>query len=100
MKYVFVYMYEHMCDFRKRWTDSFREKTILTDGLQRRCFGTWILRNAIAHAGHPVTGRAVTVTLPTGVSLRISAEESLERRSDLGLATDRRENQHPLESVY
>lgn len=99
MKYVFVYMYEHMCDFGRKM-DSFREKTTLTDGLQRCRLGTRILRNAIAHAGHPVTGRAVTVTLPTGVGLRISAEESLERRSDLGLATDRREYQHSLEGVY
>lgn len=74
--------------------------TILTDGLQRRGLGTRILGNAVAHARHPVAGRAVTVTLPTGICLRISTEESLERCSDLRLATDRRENQHPLEGVY
>lgn len=94
---------EHTCDFRKGWTKlTFREREpfFLTDGLQRRGLGTRILRNAVAHAGHPVTGRAVSVTLSTGVRLRISAEESLERRSDLRLATDRRENQHPLKGVY
>lgn len=79
---------------------ALRKRAILTDGLQRRGFGTRVLRNAVAHAGHPVAGRAMTVTLPTGVGLRISAEESLERRSDLRLATDRRENQHSLEGVY
>lgn len=72
----------------------------LADGLQRRGFGTRVLRYAIAHAGHPVAGRAVTVTLPPGVGLRVPAEESLERRSDLRLKADRHEDQHSLEGVY
>lgn len=73
---------------------------ILANGFQRRGFGARILRHAIPHAGHPVAGRAVAVTLPAGIGLGVPAEESLERRSDLRLATDRREDQHSLEGVY
>jgi len=86
--------------FEKESTRPFRERATLTDGLQRRGFGARVLRNAVAHAGHAVASRTMTVTLSTGVGLRISAEESLERRSDLWLATDCREDQHSLEGVY
>lgn len=103
IRVVQLYVRVSICaTFEKGGQTHFPRKrtNFLTNGLQRRGLGTRILRNAVAHAGHPVTGRAVSVTLSTGVRLWISAEESLERRSDLWLATDRRENQHPLEGVY
>lgn len=75
-------------------------RTILADGLQRRGFRARVLRYAIAHARHPVAGRAVAVTLPPGVGLWVPVEESLKRRSDLRLAAHRREDQHSLEGVY
>lgn len=76
------------------------EGTTLADGLQRCGLGARILRHAIAHAGHPVAGRAVAVTLPASVGLRVPVAEPLESSSDLRLAADRRKNQHTLASVY
>jgi len=75
-------------------------RTILANGLQRRGFGTRVLRHAIAHAWHPVAGRAVAVTLSPSIGLWIPVKESLERCSDLRLAANRREDQHSLEGVY
>lgn len=69
------------------------------DGLQRRGLGARILRDAVAHTGHAVAGRAVPVTLAARIRLRVSAEESLERRPDLWLATDRRKYQDTLEGI-
>lgn len=77
-----------------------RRRPILADGLQRRGFGARILRYAVAHARHPVAGRAVAVTLPSGVGLWVPAEESLKCCPDLRLAAHRREYQHSLEGVY
>lgn len=89
-----------MTDARLPSAGRSTRRTILADGLQRRGFSTRVLRYAIAHARHPVAGRAVTVTLPPGVGLRVPAKESLECRSDLRLAANRREDQHSLEGVY
>lgn len=47
-----------------------------------------------------MAGRAVAVTLPAGVGLRVPVAEPLERGSHLRLAADRREDQHPLAGVY
>lgn len=73
---------------------------LLANGLQWCGLCTRILRHAVAHARHPVTGGAMAVTLPAGVDLRISIEESLEGGSDLRLAANGREYQHALASVY
>jgi len=75
-------------------------RVALADGLQGRGLGARVLRDAVAHAGHPVAGCAVPITLATRVGLRVPAEESLERSPDLWLAADRCEDQDSLEGVY
>jgi len=83
-----------------RHSDSRSCPTALADGLQGRGLGARILRDTVAHAGHPVAGCAVPVTLATRVGLRVPAEESLERCPNLRLAAHRREDQDSLEGVY
>lgn len=64
----------------------------LADGLQRGGLRARILNDAVAHAGHPVTGSAQPVSLPSGVRPRVPVADPLQRGADLGLAANHRED--------
>lgn len=72
---------------------------VLANGLQRGRFGAGVLRDTVAHAGHPVAGGAETVALSAGVGSRVSTAETFQSRPDLGLASHNDKDEDSLECI-
>jgi hypothetical protein len=71
----------------------------LADGLEGRGLGARVLGDAVAHAGHPVAGRAEAVALSVGVGPRVPRPESLQGGAHLRLAPDDDEDKDALGGV-